>query len=128
MITWIVASSIGAIGNILRITLPCCCEKLAFEYELRNSPQLINEEEAEYENKNNNEKENPFVEEIYCNSGRVVPESMSQSVVTIDDEQGYENDINIQRLGNDGPAKVNQEQNDNNIIIEKENIPQESRE
>ena len=54
---------------------------------------------------------------------------MSQSVVTIDDEQVYENDINIQRLGNDGPAKVNQEQNDNNIIIiEKEYIPQESRE
>ena len=128
MITWIVASSIGAVGNILGITLPCCCEKLAFEYELRNSPQPINEEEAEYENKNNNEKENPFVEEIYCNSGRVVPESMSQSVVNIDDEQGYENDINIQRLGNDGPAEVNQEQNDNNIIIEKENIPQESRE
>ena len=98
-------------------------KKLTFEYELRNSPQPINEEEAEYENKNNNEKENPFVEEIYCNSGRVVPEYMCQSVVTIDDEQGYENDINIQRLGNDGPAKVNQEQNDNNIIIEKENIP-----
>ena len=97
MITWIVASSIGAIGNILGITLPCCCEKLTFEYELRNSPQPINEEEAEYKNKNNNEKGNPFVEEIYCNSGRVVPESMSQSVVTIDDEQGYENDINIQR-------------------------------
>lgn len=53
---------------------------------------------------------------------------MSQSVVTIDDEQGYENDINIQRLGNDGSALANQELNGNNIIIEKENIPQESRE
>ena len=42
-------------------------------------------------------KKKILLQKIYCNSGRVVPESMSQSVVTIDDEQGYENDINIQR-------------------------------